>query len=171
MLCVDESPVALTSLLHGIVGTMTISTHCNTEVNSWGAAADGATTFDRALSMVGLAASLGTPYHLAIISYNIPHSSGLELARAVASEQTRVILLSSWLYRDAPELLAQHGVAATITKPFRREQLKHTVNQLFSVDASSYVERPSGDLSTVPAMPMRVLGMRCFLLCMGAYAT
>ena len=128
------------------------------EISSWGAHVDGANCQKQALSMAHTAVTRHSPYHLIIISRDTSQDY-LALARAVASEHTKVMFLSSWLHKEPSSILAQHMIAANITKPFRREQLRNTVSQLFGLSHSHLLQHSHCAAITPPPIPLRILGM------------
>jgi signal transduction histidine kinase/CheY-like chemotaxis protein len=94
-------------------------------VRSWGMEAAVAVGARDALAQMNAAASIGSPFDVALVDYNMPGVGGLELARQIDQSHglrnTRVILLTSSGQTQRDSLPA--CVSAHLAKPVRQSRL------------------------------------------------
>jgi CheY-like chemotaxis protein len=87
------------------------------------------------LKCLHLAAQAGKYFDLAIIDYQMPGMDGIDLANHIRAEKaiqgTRLLLLSSSLYRDHHESIQQLGFCAAFQKPVRQAVLKRALQKLW----------------------------------------
>jgi two-component system, sensor histidine kinase and response regulator len=97
----------------------------------WGMVATTAANGELALDALRDAASLGTPYDVAILDMHMPGMDGLELARTIkaspALAPTHLVLLTSLNQEDEARAAREAGIVAWLTKPARQGRLYETL--------------------------------------------
>jgi signal transduction histidine kinase/DNA-binding response OmpR family regulator len=100
-------------------------------VASWGMQPTVAGDADAAFSELERAAREGTPYAVALLDFNLPGKTGLELARAITAEpalrDTRLILLTSSGQHAADDPAA--GIDCSLSKPVHRSRLREAISR------------------------------------------
>ena len=86
-----------------------------------------------ALDELQSARQRGAPYDLAVVDHHMPEMTGLELGRAIQSDQglfdsVATVLLSSLANAASREEIQQAGFAASLTKPVRASALMNTLS-------------------------------------------
>jgi two-component system sensor histidine kinase/response regulator len=96
---------------------------------------------DAGLVALRNAASVGTPYDLAILDAQMPDQDGFELAAAVRADaelaDTRLLILTSAGQRGDGERCRQLGIQAYLTKPIARADLVEAVGTVLADTAPS----------------------------------
>ncbi len=87
----------------------------------------------------------GNPYDVALIDYNMPHMSGLDLVNRInkkfADHRTRLIILSSITDLIGHEQAVEYGLDAQLNKPLKVSQLFNTI--YLAMNPSKKHEKPS----------------------------
>jgi CheY-like chemotaxis protein len=139
-------------------------------VAAWRMRCDVAADAREAFAMAMAAAAAGDPYRLALLDLDMPGMDGVGLARAMRDNTTlnatRMILLTSLDRRFSPEERAARGLAATLTKPLRQQDLLAAMLRAVG-DAGAHnpyargrergVERLARRDAPPPLPPMRIL--------------
>jgi len=138
-LVVDDNPTNRTILEHYL--------------GAWGLDCESVSLPSSGLRALDLAARQGRPFDLAVLDFNMPQMSGMELARAIrersALDALKLVVLSSSTLDRAP--FADIEVSAFLAKPIRQAELLDVV-----AGVSPRVEaRPAA--STVSAAGQKVL--------------
>ena len=112
------------------------------ELGAAGMQIDAVAAVEPAVEALRAAAALGVPYAMALVDFNMPGGTGLDLARRVAADPTlrgcRLILLTSSAERGQAAEAERAGFSAYLTKPIRRAQLLDAVRHVLG-------ERQTGD--------------------------
>ena len=94
---------------------------------SWGFTSTLVADGPAALEILCRSATLGSPYHLALVDKAMPHMDGQQLSQAIkaipTTEATEVILLTTVRGVMDPQQMAALKLAGSINKPVRRSQL------------------------------------------------
>lgn len=94
----------------------------------WGTIGVSAASVDEALSAVDEAEANGTPFDVVLTDYNMPRRNGLDLAHALKHHsQLIVLLMGSTDLQLEPNQLWEHGIAASLHKPVRRQDLYEAI--------------------------------------------
>jgi len=95
---------------------------------AWGMRGESAENGRRALELLRGATASGDAYDLAVLDMMMPDMTGLELARAIRSEQelecVRIVLLSSFGGEIDAHAVDEACISAHLAKPIRRKELK-----------------------------------------------
>ncbi|NUP59386.1 MAG: response regulator [Pseudarthrobacter sp.] len=88
-----------------------------------------------ALDLAHAAHQAGTPFHLAVLDYCMPHTDGLELARCIKADTAlsgmELIMLTSTMQVD-PATIAGAGVREWLMKPVRSSEFYNRLVRLMS---------------------------------------
>jgi two-component system sensor histidine kinase/response regulator len=105
-------------------------------LHGWGVTTEEASDGKGALKCLHVAAQAGKYFDLAIIDYQMPEMNGIDLAGHIRAEKaiqrTPLLLLSSALYRDNRESIAQLRFCAAFQKPVRQAVLKRALQKLWA---------------------------------------
>ncbi len=105
-------------------------------LQSWGIAADTASSAADALSMLRRAAAAGRPYDIGIIDLVMPEMNGIELSRHILSDdaikQTALVLLTAFDHQGQGEEAICAGFQAFLRKPVRQSHLLNCLASLLS---------------------------------------
>jgi signal transduction histidine kinase/DNA-binding response OmpR family regulator len=129
---------------------------------SWGMRAETIDDPQRVKNMLLRAAAQGEPYAVAIIDYRLPERDGLELGRAIASDErvssTALILVSAFDEPDRGRRAREAGFIDYLVKPIRQLALHASVAQ--AIDSRSEEAPPlvqPAVVSGVAQRPERIL--------------
>ncbi len=122
----------------------------------WGARPHEAVSAAAALALLRDAAHRFEPFALAILDYNMPGMTGLELAAAIrgdpACSATALFLLSSTLLHGERDRIERLGVVASFQKPVRQTALLRALQDLWRTPAAV----PAAPrVATTPLRPVR----------------
>jgi signal transduction histidine kinase/CheY-like chemotaxis protein/HPt (histidine-containing phosphotransfer) domain-containing protein len=128
-------------------------------VASWGMRPSPAADADEALAELQRGAQNGDPYDLALLDFNLPRESGVELARRITDSptlrRTRLILLTSSgqtvADAEAP------GIRYRLTKPVRQSRLLDAISAAMAAEVHTDTE-PTGPQAPEPTPPEPVQG-------------
>jgi signal transduction histidine kinase/DNA-binding response OmpR family regulator/HPt (histidine-containing phosphotransfer) domain-containing protein len=97
----------------------------------WGFRTEQCGSAERALELLGEAATRREPYDLAILDYQMPRMDGLGLARVIQTDAlirgTVLVMLSSITQRPSAEDLRAAGFAAYLVKPVHQSDLMNVL--------------------------------------------
>ena len=97
-------------------------------LKKWGLLGTLAESGEEALRLLREGVAHGTPYDIAMISFNMAGMDGLHLARMISTDPalkgTHMVLLSSAGQRGDAKAAVEAGVAGYLTKPVRESQLR-----------------------------------------------
>lgn len=89
-----------------------------------------------ALLMMERAANMGTPYHIALIDYLMPHMNGETLARAISDvssiRDTCLIMMTAAGNPIVGDTTAKRGFSAYVSKPLRHDQLVEILSYVWT---------------------------------------
>ncbi len=89
-----------------------------------------------ALDKLRRAASVGQPYHLAVLDLRGEEMADLNLARSIKSDpkiaETRLVLLTALDHREAPDAMRETGIQCYIAKPVKQSLLRQCLAMAMS---------------------------------------
>ncbi len=125
------------------------------QFTAWGFITDVASSAADALKLLRDAADAGAPYHLAVIDMQMPGMNGIELARAVRSDErlrpTVMLMLTCLEQPLDPAELAAAGFAGCLMKPVRQSQLFDAVANALARSGTASASSPSQSSTPTPA--------------------
>ena len=108
------------------------------QLDAAGMTVHGVVDGSHALDQLCTAAANGQPYGLVIFNMNLPGMSGLQLARAIASDSriagVRMIVVTSTGYRGDSEEVRRSGISGYLTMPFDENMLLGCVAAVLQLD-------------------------------------
>ena len=97
------------------------------QLEGWQACTDSAASATEALKVLEDAVSSGDPHDLAILDMHMPHTDGMDLARAIRENPNlsdlKLLILSSVATPASDQDLLDFRIAGQLTKPVRQSQL------------------------------------------------
>jgi len=87
-----------------------------------------ASSGEQGLKAIAMADSVGDPFRIVVLDYQMPGMDGPEVARRILAQERQgepmaVVILSSMGQRGEAKALAELGVAAYLTKPMRQDEI------------------------------------------------
>ena len=141
---VPPSPVLAGARVLVVDGCETVGRAVRQLASAWCGVVDHAGGRDEALAMLRRGAGAGRAYDVAIVDTNAAERDGLELIRAIREDEA---LEATSIVRLAPlghgSNLRVGGVAAHLTKPLKRSQLRRCLEAAVSGVADTADRRPS----------------------------
>ena len=140
----------------------TILTECSMQVEP---AASGRA----ALELIEQADSLGRPFDLVVMDWQMPQPDGLQTARMIMenhalARRPAVIMVTAYGDEDLRSQATAAGVSAVLTKPFSPSQLFDCVVSLFGDSCLPTASRPGAGGSAVPSTGGRLRGARVLVV-------
>jgi CheY-like chemotaxis protein len=135
------APMAAVTGLHGLRVLVVDDNAANRRIfeayaASWGMRPSAAGGAADAISELERAAQQGDPYEIALVDYNMPDESGLELATRVTASpalcDTRLILLTSSGQNTGDDPAT--GISYRLTKPVRQSRLLDAIRAVMAGD-------------------------------------
>jgi CheY-like chemotaxis protein len=100
-------------------------------LSGWGVLAVEAEDGESGISQIKLAQESGKPYDLILLDHYMPHLDGFGVAKRIKEDpfvqDTTIIMLTSDLGRGDPVKFRDSGIAAYLTKPVKRADLKNII--------------------------------------------
>ena len=116
------------------------------QLESWGTKVTEADCGDAAITLV----DSGAQFDAALVDMNMPGMTGQELAvwlrSSATAHQVPILLLSSVM--DCPTIQPDDLFSSVLTKPVRRERLRHSLHNALSPDGISVVSSDLPEVST-----------------------
>ncbi len=115
----------------------------------WRMGFDVAADAETALQRLREAHADGHTFDVALIDYQMPGTDGLQLAAQIGTDpalaRTRCVLLSSAGPKPSGQTLAQHHLAAWITKPLHEDRLHQAIQQALGIASTpaATAQRPT----------------------------
>jgi signal transduction histidine kinase/DNA-binding response OmpR family regulator len=127
------------------------------QLRSWGMRTEGAGSAAQALALLQARTACGDPFRVALIDLHMPGTDGFELVRRMqelpATQQVVVLMVTSGEQPGDIARSRQMGIAACLTKPVRRSELRAAVSGAMSEGA--YLAGPSKSGEPVAAQGPR----------------
>jgi two-component system, sensor histidine kinase and response regulator len=126
---------------------------------SWNMQPDSAARGEEALKMLRDAASIGKPYALALLDFQMPDMDGLGLARAIKSDPmisaTHSVMLTSHGQLLRPAELQKFGIDSCLIKPVKQSRLFDCMTDVIS-RAEAQTKPPKNVDSSFAENPLEI---------------
>ena len=114
-----------------------------------------------ALTVLREAARNGSPFHLAVVDYQMPEMDGVMLAQTIhedpALRGVRMVMLTSLDRRFRTDELAALGLSQALMKPVRQGELANAMINALGPEAVPKVVPPTATVEVVPVKGVRIL--------------
>jgi two-component system sensor histidine kinase/response regulator len=105
-------------------------------LTSWGMISEEAENGSAAMEKLRQAVTIGKPFQLALLDYEMPDVKGIEVAKLIKTDSTiadmRLVLMPSYSKRGQGSIARDVGVDAYLTKPVRQSDLRDCLSVVMS---------------------------------------
>ena len=125
---------------------------------SWGMLSTVATGAGEALALIGSAAARGTPFRIILTDLHMPEMDGFGLVERIrdtphGAEQPVVLMITSGEHRGDLARSHELGIAAYLTKPVRRAELRAALGAALGVAVSAPIPELAARIVETAALP------------------
>ncbi len=122
----------------------------STQLNAWECSPVEASNSREGLMLLRQAVNQGTPFHLALLDYQMPDMDGIALAHAIKADpalrDTALVMLTSVDRHGHTDRLREIGLAAHLTKPVKQAPLYECLTTVGPRPPGAREQRKAADL-------------------------